>query len=90
MGNSQVRTQTKEYYNKSGEIHVSEMGGLMGYYQWWPTPPKYINETESGKWFCDIHGIPRDGDWCRVGDLSHRIPKNLFADVYDYYIKIEN
>src|SRR3989344_7957012 len=85
MGNI-LRKQTSEYYKQSGEIHLSEIGRLMDYHQNWPRPDvsqsSYVGD---GRWFCDSKGIPRDGNWIRIGEFSSKFPI-LFGDLKFYYL----
>jgi len=79
MGNQ----QTKQNYHLTGNVHVKEFGSLMAYYQHWPTPPENINlhdHTKSGRWLCDANGIPRDGDYCRIGNFTSKFP-GLYSDL---------
>ena len=87
MGNLPVSYyRSNQYYRESGNIHVEEFGEMMNSDQNWPTSPTPEDKTESGRWFCDKNGIPRDGNWCKVGHFSARFPL-LYNDVYRYYLK---
>jgi hypothetical protein len=102
MGNIQLGKNSCENLNGSpipkgktpyqtGNIHVSAFGGLMSYYQHWPHPPKHIdlnNSEQAGKWLCDSNGIPRDGEYCKIGHFTAKFP-DLYSDIEAHYLNVE-
>jgi len=84
------RSKTKEYYTKSGEIHVSVIYSLTNYYGNCNAYPiinmkgSYI-DTLYGEKFCDIYNIPRDGAWCKIKDILP-VSKAIYDDIHHHYI----
>lgn len=86
------RKQTKKYYIESGEIHISEISNLAicsSDYSLWPTDPVFdyfdfpINYSKK---FCDKKGIPRDGMWCKIGDLMSKINEKQADHVFNNFL----
>jgi len=76
--------RTKEYYLKSGSIHVSELGNLVMYLNTWEIISSHEDSTHVGRLFCDKNGINRDFNWCKIGDIRRSLNDDKYSDVeYD-------
>ncbi len=92
MGAQTSRTMTSQYYRASGEVHVSTLGGLvLNVQEVWPSSkggilPSCASPTEAGRAYCDFNGVPRDGDWTKIGDVSARDPI-AFENLHYYHLR---
>ena len=79
----------RSFYEKSGFVHVAEIGGLMKVCNWWNIPFKYFSmedsDTNLGTKFCDIHGIFRIGRYCSISGITNKFPK-LYSDIESYML----
>lgn len=95
--NKLPRSQTNEYYIKSGEIYLGEIGylGTHSNCSPWPDPKgklkQHTNDEQGniayGRWYCDSNGITRDGDWCKLSDLSRISHPEIYEEIEHYLLK---
>lgn len=70
----------------TGEISVEYITDLANYHNGFPNPPARTRNEDYGRWYCDAHGIPRNGDKVSVGALGKGTDKTAHEHiVYDLY-----
>jgi hypothetical protein len=81
---------TAQYYRTSGEVHVNTLGALvLNVQEVWPVPvglSSCASLTEAGRSYCDFNGIPRDGDWVKIGNVSAR-DSIAYKNLHYYYLE---
>jgi len=76
----------KDLYYDTGLIHTREIGGLIGYYQWWESKVFTGDPLVDGRLYCDNNGIVRHGDWVSIGSFSGEHLRDIQLNCMPRYI----